>query len=110
MKIYYEPPEGIDIIEEQLEEVTSAIELHPKLVPVIKPLLDLCRDLFNKRAVCSMELVKYQLMWSLRFLEEEIESENGMFRIRNDGNLAIEDFSGELAEKIRIEIEQRFKK
>ena len=73
MKIYYEPPEGIDIIEEQLEEVTSAIELHPKLVPVIKPLLDLCRDLFNKRAVCSMELVKYQLMWSLRFLEEEIE-------------------------------------
>jgi len=110
MKIYYEPPEGISIIEEQLEEVTSAADLHPQIVPVVKPLLDLCKDLFEKRDLCSMELVKYQLMWSLRFLEEEIESENGMFRIKNDGTLAIEDFSSELAEKIRIEIEERFKK
>jgi hypothetical protein len=108
MKIYFDPPDEINAMEEALETLTK--DVTPEIAQVFEPIKTIANDLYSKKSICSRELIKYKIMWALRFLESEIESENGSFRITNDGDLAIRDFSTELTEKIKQEIKERFKK
>jgi hypothetical protein len=69
----------------------------------------MANHLHQRKVLLQAELGKCKLMWTLRFLELEIEKEKGNFRITTDGTLRIDDFSADLTQKINDEIKERLK-
>jgi len=108
MKIYYEPPPQLPAVEEAIERVSVSVPL--ELQDIVTPLFDLTRSLYSEKTIQFFELIKYKIMWALRFIEADIDSEDGHFKITADGGLEMNDFSSELCDKIREQIAIHFKK
>lgn len=108
MKIYYEPPSQISEIDEVVE--ASHANTPPELAHIINPLTDMLRKFYSEKLIMQFDLIKYKIMWALRFIEQEIESEDGHFKIKNDGGMELVDFSPTLMEKIKKEMAAHYKK
>jgi len=108
MKIYYEPPDQTSEVEDAIEKLYPNIP--PSLNDIVKPSMEMMRNLYSEKLIQYFELMKYKVMWALRFIEKDIEGEEGHFLIKRDGGLEMVDFSDELKDKIRKEIAEHYKK
>jgi hypothetical protein len=104
MKIYYEPPEQIDFVEEKFGELLKSAgfdETKLQIMAVLQPVFKFTNELYNQKQIMFFEQLKLKLMWALRSFEAEIEAETGSFTITNTGGLILNVFSDELTGKIK---------
>ena len=99
MKIDYEMPEGATTVGEKINEIKGKIP--PELVELVMPLLNMTDHFYQKSMIQFYQIEKLKLMWNLRKMEDEIESEGGSFKITKEGDLLLDGFSEELKKKIR---------
>ncbi len=84
MKIYYEFPDFIADLEDSVfSHLRSLNGLIPEQATDI--LIHLLTETSRDKYVNYYEMLKYKLMWDLRHIEEEIESESGYFKIEKEG-------------------------
>ena len=108
MKIYYEPPDQIPEIEAAIDKLNE--NLPPELEAILKPSNEMIRELYSEKLIQFFELAKYKVMWALRFIEQDIDNEDGHLMIKRDGGMEMIDFSPELSNKIREQIALHYKK
>jgi hypothetical protein len=108
MKIYYEPPDQITEVDEVLESLSERIP--EEVSHLFVPMANFTRKIYTDKTIQSFELLKYKVMWALRFIEQDIDNEEGHLLIKNDGGMELIDFSPELTQKIREQMNIHFKK
>jgi len=109
MKIYFEPPEHIDFVEEHFGKLLNSVtwnDSNTHILPIIQPIFKFTNQLYNEKQIMFFEQLKLKLMWALRSFESEIEAETGSFTITNTGGLVLNDFSDELTSKIKDHLTQ----
>lgn len=100
MKVYFEPPDKENAIENYAKEQLALIP--DDIKEMVKPCILKLSDTHYKYSVKFIEVLKYRTMWALRFLEEKINQEGGMIIVGEDGKLTLIGFSESLAEEIGI--------
>ena len=112
MRIYYTLPDFKDKIEEGMDGlINTAKNTSIEITNIIVPFAEQYKALNEKYWICFFELLKYKIMWALRFIETEIDAEEtGILKMTAEGHLEIIDFSPDLTEKIKTEFKERFKK
>jgi hypothetical protein len=100
MKIYYEISDELEpeLPDNFYHEILNAIPepIREGLRPAIEGYLTLNKKL----VVANYESWKYKIMWKLRSIESEINSQEGCMIIKKDGKLELKDYSDDLKIKI----------
>lgn len=98
MKITYEMPEFVNDAALKIKEVAQ--KTPPELMEIVQPVMDMAEHFYLKSMEQFFEIEKWKLMWRLRHLEADIESEGGTLTLTKDGGLSLDGFSEELLKKI----------
>lgn len=71
------------------------------LIPEVRKIIDQYNDLSEKYNITIYEKAKYNLMWVLRSLEEEINTEGGAIKINEDFSVSFSGFSEALVQNMK---------
>lgn len=101
MKVYYDLDP--DLIEDK--ELDHALDNIVKTSPAnerkaMSRFVEAHKAMRSHLAILHSEKTKFQLMWSLRSIEKEIDMEGGMIIITKDSKIELKDFSPEISETI----------
>ena len=108
MKIYYKIPDSVSDIEIEIEKRFKKLpDDYKEQGEIIKKLVSM---LFNEKIHLFFETIKYKIKWAVRSLEQEIESEDGMIVINDNGGADVEGFSDTLTDKITDAISNNFER
>jgi hypothetical protein len=108
MKIYYKIPDSVSDIETEVEKAFLHFpDEYKEPGETIKKLVSM---LYNEKLYWFYETIKYKIKWAVRSLEQEIESENGMIVINDQGGADVEGFSDALTDKIVETITDNFER
>jgi hypothetical protein len=102
MKIYVEPLGKNIEVEEIVNGIVSKVpdDTSPEIKTIVKTLADLASNQYRISMELHQENAKLRCKWSLRHLENEINSEGGTLIITEKSDVKIKGFSPDLAQKI----------
>lgn len=101
MKIYYDIPDDLDpdiLPQDFYDTILNA--LPETMRPGLRGIIEGYPRLNKNLVIMSYEKKKFEIMWKLRSIEKEINSQEGYMILQKDGRLLLKDYTDDLILKI----------